>query len=89
MLIINDQAHSKLTFHILNNLFSLSPIGWFLFSWFPIGWHLNFSFRIRTAENMPTSHITIHIMKVPKQSTMSVHDVAGKSVVNYPHHEGA
>jgi hypothetical protein len=28
-------------------------------------------------------------MKVPKQSTMSVHDVAGKSVVSYPHHEGA
>jgi hypothetical protein len=25
---------------------------------------------------MPTSHVTIHIMKVPKWSTMRVHDVA-------------
>ncbi len=78
-----------LAIHILNSLFSLSPIGWFLLSWFPIGWYLQFSFWIRLAENTPTSHITIHIMKVPKQSTISVHDVAGKFVVNYPHHEGA
>jgi hypothetical protein len=89
MWMVNDSSHSKLTFRILNSLFSLSPIGWFLLSWFPFGWHLHFSFQIRMSENTPTSHITIHIMKVPQQSTMSVHDVEGKSVVNYPHHEGA
>jgi hypothetical protein len=35
------------------------------------------------------SHFIIHIMNVPKQSTMPVHDVAGKYAVYYLHHEGA
>jgi hypothetical protein len=38
---------------------------------------------------MPLSHITIHIMKVSRQSPMRVHDVAGKSAVCYPHHKDA
>jgi hypothetical protein len=38
---------------------------------------------------MPTSRFTIHVMKVFGQSPMCVHDVAGKSAVYYPHHEGA
>jgi hypothetical protein len=32
---------------------------------------------------MPTSHFTIHIMKVPKQSTMPIQNVVGK-----PAHHG-
>jgi hypothetical protein len=32
------------TFHILKNVLSMSPIGWFLLSLFPIGQHLHFSF---------------------------------------------
>jgi hypothetical protein len=66
----------------------LSPIGWFLLSLFPIGEHLHFSFRIKIAENTPTSRFTIHIMKVLRQSPMHIHDVVGKSAVCYPHHEG-
>ncbi len=34
-----------------------------------------------TAGNALTSHITIHIMEVPKWSTMRVHDVACKSAI--------
>jgi hypothetical protein len=57
--------HSQnLTFRILKRCVSLSPIGYFSLSWFPIGWHLHFSLQIRIAKNTPTSHITIHIMKV-------------------------
>jgi hypothetical protein len=38
---------------------------------------------------MPTSHITIHIKKMPKWSTMCVHDVAGISAIYHPLCEGA
>jgi hypothetical protein len=79
----------SLTFHILNNLLSLSSIGWFLLSLFPIGQDLHFSLRIRIAENTPTSRFTIHIMNVLRQSLMRIHDVVGKSALYYPHHEGA
>jgi hypothetical protein len=78
----------NITTHILNNFLSLSPIGWFLFSLFPIGRHLHFSLRISIAEITPTSSFTIHIMKVLRQSPIHVHDVAGKFVIYYPHHEG-
>ncbi len=47
------------TFHILKNVLSLPPIGWFLLSLFPIGRNLHFSFQIRIAENTPTSRFTI------------------------------
>ncbi len=79
----------NITFHILKSILSLSPIGWFLFSLFPIGRHLHFSFRIRIAENMPTSRFTIRIMKVLRQSSMHIHDMVGKSAIYYPHHEKA
>jgi hypothetical protein len=68
---------------------SLSSIGWFLLSLFPIGQDLHFPLRIRIAENTPTSCFTIHIMKVLRQSPLHIHDVAGKSAIYYPHHEGA
>ncbi len=68
---------------------SLSPVGCFLLSLFPIERHLQFSLQILIAESMPTSHFTIDIMKVPKLSTLHVHDVVGNSVVCYQHHEGA
>jgi hypothetical protein len=79
----------NITFHILKNVLSLSPVGWFLLSLFPIGRHLHFSFQIRIAENTPKSRFTIHIMKVLRQSPMCIHDVVGKSAVYYPHHKGA
>jgi hypothetical protein len=79
----------NITFHILNNVLSLSSIGWFLLSLIPIGRDLHFSLRIQIAENTPTSRFTIHIMKVLRQSAMRIHDVAGKSDIYYPHHEGA
>ncbi len=69
--------------------FVLSSIGWFLISLLPISQHLHFSLRIWIVQNMPTSRSTIHVMKVFRQSPMRVHDVAGKSAVYYPHHEGA
>jgi hypothetical protein len=78
----------NITFHILTNILSLFSIGWFLFFLIPIGRDLYFSLRIRIAENTPTSHFTIHIRKVPRQSPMRIHDVAGKSAIYYPHHEG-
>jgi hypothetical protein len=53
------------------------------------GRHLHFSLQIRIAENTPTSHFSIHIMKVLKHFPMRVHDVAVKSAVYYPHHDGA
>jgi hypothetical protein len=65
----------------------LSLVGWFLLLLFPIGRHLHFSLRIGIAENMPTSHFTLQIMKVPKRSTMRIHDVVGQ--IYYPHHESA
>ncbi len=79
----------NITFHILKSFLSLSPIGSFLLSLLLIGRHLHFSLRIRIAENTPTSHFTIHIMKVHRQSPMSIHDVVAKSVIYYPHREGA
>jgi hypothetical protein len=79
----------NITFHILNNFLSLSSIGWFLLSLFPIGRDLQFLLRIRIAENMPTSRFIIYIMKVLMQSPMRNYDVAGKSAIYYPHHEGA
>jgi hypothetical protein len=79
----------NITFRILKSLLSLSPIGWFLLSLFPIGRHLHFSLRIRIAKNTPTFRFTIRIMKVLRQSPMRIHDVVGKSVIYYPHHEGA
>jgi hypothetical protein len=79
----------NITFHILNNFLSLSSIGWFLLSLIHIGRDLYFSLRIRIAENTPTSRFFIHITKVPRQSPMRIHDVAGKSAIYYPHHEGA
>jgi hypothetical protein len=79
----------NITFHILNNFLSLSSIGCFLLSLFPIGRDLHFSLRIRIAKNTPTSRFTIHIIKVLKQSPIRSHDVAGKSAIYYPHHEGA
>jgi hypothetical protein len=79
----------NITFHILNNFLSLYSIGWFLLSLIPIGRDLHFSLQIRIAENTPTSRFTIHIMKVLRQSPMRIHDVAGKSAIYYPHHEGA
>jgi hypothetical protein len=57
---------------------------------FLVSYWLAFTFFLsNTDSGKYASHITIHIMKVPKQSTMSVHDVTGKSVGNYLHHEGA
>jgi hypothetical protein len=79
----------NITFHILNNFLSLSSIGWFLLSLFPIGRDLHFSLRLWIAKSMPTSRFTIHIMKMLRQSPMRIHDVAGKSAIYYPHHEGA
>ncbi len=79
----------KKTFQVLNNFFSWSSIGWFLLSLIPIGRDLHFLLRIRIAENTPTSCITIQIMKVLRQSPMHIHDVAGKSAIYHPHHEGA
>jgi hypothetical protein len=79
----------NITFHILNNFLFSSSIGWFLLFLFPIGRDLNFSLRIRIAENTPTSRFTIHIMKVLRQSPMHIHDLAGKSAIYYQHHEGA
>jgi hypothetical protein len=67
----------NITFHILNNFLSLSPIGWFVLSLLSIGRHLHFSLQIWIAENTPTSRFTIHIMKVLRQSSLRVHDVAG------------
>ncbi len=72
----------NLTFHILNNFFPLSSIGWFLLSLFPIGRDLQFSLRIWIAENTPHH-------EGAKRSPMRIHDVEGKSVVKYPHHECA
>jgi hypothetical protein len=37
----------------------------------------------------PPFQIAIHIMKAARQSTVRVHDVAGKSADYYPHYEGA
>jgi hypothetical protein len=79
----------NITFHILNNFFSLSSTGWFLLSLIPIGRDLHFSLRIRITENTPTSRYTIHIMKVLRQSPMRIHDVTGQSAIYYPHHKGA
>jgi hypothetical protein len=79
----------NITFHILNNFLSLSSIGWFLLSLIPIRRDLHFSLRIRIAENTPTSRFTIHIIEVPRQSPMRIHDVADKSAIYYPHREGA
>jgi hypothetical protein len=79
----------NITFHILNNILSLSSIGWFLLSLIPIGRDLRFSSRLRIAENTPTFRLTIHIMKVLRQSPMLIHDVEGKSAIYYRHHEGA
>ncbi len=80
--IVNGKAHSKFTIPNLKQFFlSLSTIGQFLLSLFPIGWYLNFSLGIRIAKNTPISHITIHIMKVSRQSPMRIHDVAGKSAI--------
>jgi hypothetical protein len=79
----------NITFHTINIFLSLSSIGWTLLSLFPIGRDFHFSFQIPIAENMPTSHSTIHIMKVLRQSPMHIHDVAGKFAIYYPHHEDA
>ncbi len=79
----------NITFHILKNVLSLSPIGWFLLSLFPFGRHLHFSFRIQIPENTPTSRFTIHLMKVLRQSPMHIHDVVGKSALCYPQPEDA
>jgi hypothetical protein len=79
----------NITFHILKNFLSLSSISWILLCLFPIGRDLHFSFRIQIAENTPTSCFTIHIMKVLRQSPRRIHDVAGKFVIYYPHHEDA
>jgi hypothetical protein len=67
----------------------LSSIGWLLLFLFPVDRDLHFSLRLRIAENTPTSRFTIHIMKVLRQSSMRIHDEAGKSAIYYPHHEGA
>ncbi len=61
----------------------------FYFPCFLLAGHLHFSLQIQIVENMPTSCFTIHIMNVLRQAPIRVHDVAGKSVVYYPHHEGA
>jgi hypothetical protein len=79
----------NITSHILINFLSLFSIGCFLFSLIRIRRDLHCSLRIRIAENTPTSLFTIHIMKVPRQSPILIHDVAGKSAIYYPHHEGA
>jgi hypothetical protein len=79
----------NIIFHILNNFLPLSSIGWILLCLFPTGQDLHFSFRIRIAENMPTSCFTIHIMKVLRQSPMRIHDVTGKFAIYYPQHEDA
>jgi hypothetical protein len=74
----------NITFHILHNFLSLSPICWILLSLFPIGRDLHFLIQIQIASNF-----IIHIMKGLKQSPSHVHDVAGKSAIYYLHHEGA
>jgi hypothetical protein len=90
MWIVNGYAHSKYNIpHSKKSFILVSYIGWFLLSLFPFGRHLHFSFRIRIAENTPTSRFTIRIMKVLRQSPMRIHDIVGKSAVCYPHHEGA
>jgi hypothetical protein len=61
----------------------LSPIGWLLLSLVPIGQHLRFSSQMWIAGNMLTT------MNVTKWPAMYVHDVACKSAIYYPHHEGA
>jgi hypothetical protein len=53
------------------------------------GQHFHYSLGMRIAENTPTSHFTIKIMKVLSWSTMRVHDVVSKSAIYYPHHASA
>ncbi len=89
MWIANGNARSK--YNIPHSKqFLILVFYWLVFlSLIPIGRDLHFSLRIRIAENTPTSRFTIHIMKVPRQSPMRIHEVAGKSDIYYPHHEGA
>jgi hypothetical protein len=87
MWLVNGNTHLKYNIPNSKQFLSLSPIGWFLLSLFPIGQHLHFSLQIRIAKTTPTSRLTIHIMKVLRQSPMPVHEVAGKSAVYYLYHE--
>jgi hypothetical protein len=89
MWVVNSNVHLKYNIPHSKIFLSLSSIGWILLSLFPIGRDLHFSFRIQIAENTPTSCFTIRIMKALRQSPMRIHDVVGKSVIYYPHHEGA
>jgi hypothetical protein len=90
MWIVNGQAHSKFNIPHSKQFFPLSSIGWFLLSLFPIGRDLQFSLRIRIAENMPTCRFMYYPHhEGAKRSPIRIHDVEGKSVVNYPHHECA
>ncbi len=61
-----------------NHIQNMSPIGWLL-STFLVSYWLAFTFFITNMEAKITltSHLTIHIIKVLKRSTMCVHDVTG------------
>ncbi len=75
----------NLTFHILNNFLSVSPVG----VCFPC--FLSVSIYIVTMNTDRSKYanisIAINIMKMPRRSPVHIHDVAGKSAVYYPHHE--
>ncbi len=67
-------------------MFPLSPIGWFNVSYWS---EFMFSMVNTDSRNSANMSHTIHIMKLARPSSICVHDVAGKSGINYPHDEGA
>ncbi len=81
MWIVNGTRHSKYSITHSKPLFILILHG-LIFTFLDSYWSA-FTFFIKNTDskNMPTSHFAIHIMKVPKWSTMRVRDVAVKSAV--------
>jgi hypothetical protein len=76
----------NLTFHILNNFLSLSPVG----VCFPCFLSVSISIVIMNTDSSKYANISIaiHIMKMPRRSPVHIHDVAGNlQYMYYPHRE--
>jgi hypothetical protein len=71
---------SKLTFHILNSFFFLVSY-WLVFT-FLVSYWLAFTFFLMNMDSRKYTDISYH--EGARRSPMCVHDVVGKSVVNYP-----
>ncbi len=89
MWIVNGKAHSKFNIPHSEEVFFLVSY-WLVFT-FLVSYWLAFTFFLTNMDSKKYADISHYYShhEGARRSPMRIHDVEGKSIVNYPHHECA